>query len=592
MATKTTYTTTQKRPQGSIANSNRPASNASVAAQNATVKAQAAVQAAVRKASQQSAAQPSTQASATVQAPAQTVPDAQAAIPNTQKPVQNVDYDNKAYSTTYLDGNGQAQQGYIINGTTYKDQAGTTPVDVGSIVNAGGQTWIKTGNGSMLYSDYLAQQKAEEDAKAEAEREAANAALNQQMQELLGAYQTASGQIRDQLAATETQLPTSSAELSANMNDLLEQWKAAAESQSTLQTDYATQLGILELERALEDAQALYKTQQNQIAADEAAALDNAALYARMRGDNGGIGQAQYNAVANTAASNRQLVASEQSKLATDTARQIADLRAQGEFEKADKLLTISQNYLSQLMSLEQWAAEYGLNEAQFKEAIRQWELDFANALNQQDLTVGQWILQMQNQLNQQDQSYQQWLAEFQNSLKQQEINNALNIAGVTGTYNGQLTLAGKNQLADMAAALLEAGITLTEDQMSSLGMTKEQVDAWALMQQLAAANTGTGGGGDSYSTVYEKLWNNGLVTEEELAAGLKEEGYDPEKYLDYAMSWQKNNLGQDATTLNNFINSGSMNGEALDNVMANWLNAGRITDSEYKYLLTKALQG
>ena len=43
-----------------------------------------------------------------------------------------------------------------------------------------------------------------------------------------------------------------------------------------------------------------------------------------------------------------------QTKLSTDTARQIADLRAQGEFEKADALLELNQTYLSKLMEIQQ----------------------------------------------------------------------------------------------------------------------------------------------------------------------------------------------------------------------------------------------
>lgn len=64
-----------------------------------------------------------------------------------------------ATQTTYIDANGNQRVGYIIDGRTYTDAAGTTPVGVGSIVNTGGGTYIKTDNGSMLYSDYLAQQK-------------------------------------------------------------------------------------------------------------------------------------------------------------------------------------------------------------------------------------------------------------------------------------------------------------------------------------------------------------------------------------------------------------------------------------------------
>lgn len=60
-----------------------------------------------------------------------------------------------ATQTTYIDANGDKRTGYIINGTTYSDAAGTTPVGVGSIVDTAGGRYIKTDNGSQLYADYL-----------------------------------------------------------------------------------------------------------------------------------------------------------------------------------------------------------------------------------------------------------------------------------------------------------------------------------------------------------------------------------------------------------------------------------------------------
>ena len=46
-----------------------------------------------------------------------------------------------------------------------------------------------------------------------------------------------------------------------------------------------------------------------------------------------------------------------------------------GEFQKGRQApLEISQSYLQQLVSLEQWAAEYDLSAAQFNESVRRWE--------------------------------------------------------------------------------------------------------------------------------------------------------------------------------------------------------------------------
>ena len=54
----------------------------------------------------------------------------------------------------------------------------------------------------------------------------------------------------------------------------------------------------------------------------------------------------------------KQAVNSAQVKLTADTNRQIADLRAKGEFEKADNVLEISNKYLTELQNMEKWAKE------------------------------------------------------------------------------------------------------------------------------------------------------------------------------------------------------------------------------------------
>lgn len=233
----------------------------------------------------------------------------------------------------------------------------------------------------------------------------------------------------------------------------LDRWLAAAQEQQTRQVDYATEKGVRELQRAQEDAQPQFQKMRNQISADEAKALDNQALYAEARGDRGGIGQAQYGAIQNTAAQNRLQVNEAQTKLATDTARSIADLRAQGEFEKADKLLQLTQTYLSQLMSLEQWAAEYNLSAAQFKRSMEEWQAEF-------DLKAAQ-VLEDQRQ----------WEA---------------------------------GNLADAGSALLAAGVMPSDSQLAAMGMTRQQAKDYIAAAQLAAAaaaSSGSGGSGGSRSS-------------------------------------------------------------------------------------------
>ncbi len=219
---------------------------------------------------------------------------------------------------------------------------------------------------------------------------------------------------------------------SGELSGLLGGWRSAAQEQAERQIDYATAQGVAALERAREDAAAQYQTQRDQVAKYGRNAMDNAALYAELRGDRGGIGLAQYNAVQNAAEENRLAVDAAQIKMATDTDRQIEDLRTQGEFAKANQVLEISQAYLQQLMSLEQWAAEYNLSAAKFQETVRQWENEFA-------LSVGQ----------------------------------------VTGSYQGQTTLTAKKYsdslLAESGSALLSAGVMPNSEQLAAMGLTQAQ---------------------------------------------------------------------------------------------------------------------
>lgn len=265
------------------------------------------------------------------------------------------------------------------------------------------------------------------------------------------------------------------ATIMSQMTELLNQWKEASAQQQTGQIDYATQQAVTELERALADAAPQYQTQRNQIAADERKAMDNAALYAEARGDRGGIGQEQYNLIQSSAAQSRLAVSQAQTKLSTDTARQIADLRAKGEFEKADALLTLTQTYLSQLMSLQQWQVNYAMDYAQFQEALRQWQVEYEQ-----------------------------------------------NMAQLTGTLpGGELTFAAKQQeneqLASIGKALLSAGVLPNDSQLAAMGMTKAQAQDYLTVQGLASA-AGSGSGtktssGSRIKTGSGSGYNNGNQT-------------------------------------------------------------------------------
>ena len=231
----------------------------------------------------------------------------------------------------------------------------------------------------------------------------------------------------------------------------------AAQQQANASIDYGVETGVNALNRALEDAQQSYQTERNQVAYDERTAMDNQALYNQARGDNGGVGQSQYNSIQNTAAQNRLAINNEQTRIAADTAQQIADLRAQGEFDKADKMLELTQDYLSKLMSIEQWGAQYNLSVDQINQAIDQWK------------------------------------AEYEQNAKQINANYAMNEAGLTGYYKG---VPLYENAAKLVSTLAEYGIAPDIEALMRLGYSQREAEALASKVVPEPVNTGSGGGG------------------------------------------------------------------------------------------------
>lgn len=232
------------------------------------------------------------------------------------------------------------------------------------------------------------------------------------------------------------------------LQNLLQQIVDTQKQQGNAQIDYGVEQGVNELTRAMEDAAVQYQTQRDQATADELRALDNQALYAEARGDRGGIGEAQYASIQNTAAQNRRAVNDAQVKLSTDTQRQISDLRSQGEFQKADQLLSITQSYLKDLMGLEQWALEANMSVDQFNSQLQQW-------VDEYNLNV------------------QKFLTDLDLSASQ-----------LTGVFaNGKQTAAAKQQLneslASSGSALLSAGVLPSRQQLEAMGMTEVQAKAY-----------------------------------------------------------------------------------------------------------------
>ena len=361
--------------------------------------------------------------------------------------------------------------------------------------------------------------------------------------------------------------------------NLLQQIVDSQKQESQNAIDYNVQKATNDLQRAEEDAQAQFQAQRDQIAGQERTARDNSALYSEMRGDRGGIGKAQYDAIANTAATNQLTVNKEQTKLATDTARQIADLRAQGEFQKADELLKITQSYLSQLMQLKQWADETKVSIDEFNIGVDQWEQEYNSKIQQalgelgmnavqyttglnldrQQYLTGQGInaanteaqqrLGVESDVNKQRQSLNDALASYglanAKYMSDSDINRITGIlsayqqnaqnkastelaaANVTGALSDNtLTMANReaqaDRMAQAGAQMLANGITPTDAQLKALGWSKDQYNAYKsamdAAKEAAAAAAARGGGRTNLNLLWPEIQDyvdSGIKNEE-----------------------------------------------------------------------------
>lgn len=282
--------------------------------------------------------------------------------------------------------------------------------------------------------------------------------------------------------------------------------KALYDKMSTQQQekiDYTVQQAVDELTRAQEDAQKGFADQQNKVNINEAQSRDAQVLYAAARGDRGGITARQYDSISNTAANNRAAINQAQQQLATDTARQIADLRAQGEFEKADALLQIAQQQLAQLWELQQYEDNLLLQEQQM--AMQESQLTGQyNGKPTLDFQIANRDFEYNSQLAERE--WQQALKEWDYNTAQQEREWAYEIAM-------QSIQAG---IVPDASTLAAAGITAaTASQMASI--YKASLTA-------KSSSGGGGGGGTKTSdkvslTVAQNMAEMGQFTPEVLQA-------------------------------------------------------------------------
>ena len=371
------------------------------------------------------------------------------------------------------------------------------------------------------------------------------------------------------------QAPSNAGVLREGYEDLRRQTEAAA--------DANTQRSLLALAQQAEAAQQDYATQQNAVNAEEAQNQDRTALYNRAQGNRGGIGTAQYTAVMNTAGQNRAAIAAAQQKLATDTARAMETLRAQGEYEKAQAVLELGQQELSALYN--EYARVDGVN-----------------------LSV------------------QQYLDSFE-----------VQMASLLGTYQGKETMQGK-QLAmaqreyedqkaetDQAAAkagaqlLLSAGVyDLSDEQCAALGLSREQVKKLGQVYaaQEAAVRSASGGsrsgsssGGNtdgSYDegagAIYRWLGQNGAVDQGTAYELLLRMGYsntEAKALADYfdehaaEYTGAGSGLAQEDFWVRTVRRMLALNGaEEAEQFLLQRVDQGVITRNQASYVLQKAQNG
>lgn len=273
------------------------------------------------------------------------------------------------------------------------------------------------------------------------------------------------------------------------MEEELKAQVQAARKQSDEAIDRSVSQSVTELETAEKAAQEEYREQREAIDLQEALAKDAQVLYAEARGDKGGIGAAQYDSIANTAAENRLKVSQAQTALAADTAAKIARLRSEGEYEKADKALSLTQDYLEKLQEMRRWAAEFQLSEEKFAQSLSQWQAEYDAKLAEMETEK------------------EQWAAEFDYDTHQSDLQKA-------------------------GATLLDLGVMPSDSQLQAMGYTRGQAEAYMAAAKLAAADQAAKTAKTAASSTNSATESNIPGGEYALYLAAKESGGDPRTYV------------------------------------------------------------
>ena len=221
----------------------------------------------------------------------------------------------------------------------------------------------------------------------------------------------------------------------APLVEALDTWRKEQETAHTQAVDAANREAAAELAAAQQAGEEALVAQRAAVDLEEARAKDDQALAAHLRGDRGGIGAAQYDAISAAAAQNRQAIRTQRRKLAESTAKEMAALRTKGEYEKAQALLELSQEYLGKLQEIHRWGQERNLSVEKFNAQLEQWAAEYALDAEKQSLS----------------------LKEFQS----------------------EQAAARDKQKAESGEMLLKLGVLPSSEQLAAMGMTETEARAY-----------------------------------------------------------------------------------------------------------------
>ncbi len=291
----------------------------------------------------------------------------------------------KPIAVQYWDKNGNRQIGYMINGQTYVDQAGTQRIGIGSRVQTGGGLYEMTANGGVLVPGYT--QTTVEDAYG-------NKSIAYIGQDGL-TYQnpvtgeripvgsivnTANGKY---VMTANGGVPITDAEIEQQRINLISQQRKQAAIDAI---NAATDAGVLAYQQMLPGINSQYDTAAKQLYTNFM--QENQAMpeqLAKMGLSGQGISESTAASLANSYQGN--LSASELARRAAiqDVNNQVANLRAEAEAQKAQTAYDLS----GEQFRAWQWAQEMQNQLQQFQQQQEwnkyTWEKEFGMAQNDAD---------------------------------------------------------------------------------------------------------------------------------------------------------------------------------------------------------------